>query len=54
MAHHIRRSLFFSSSREFMTNLVILVAGVNPQNITYPQFMSICNSTNGIKHLIDM
>lgn len=37
-----------------MMNLVILISGVNANNISFIDFMEICYTSNGIKHLIDL
>lgn len=54
MHSHICKRLFFSTSRQFMMNLVLIISGVDSSDIRYVDFMNICCSCGGITRLIDL
>ncbi|XP_059218746.1 amine oxidase [flavin-containing] isoform X2 [Stomoxys calcitrans] len=54
MLSHIEKRLFFSASRKYMTNLVLLISGIQAQSISYDDFMGICYTCGGLRNLIDL
>ncbi|XP_073822675.1 putative monoamine oxidase sheepish [Musca autumnalis] len=54
MHSHIRSRLFFSISRNFMFNLVLLICGGEASDITFNQFIHICQTSGGIGRLISL
>lgn len=54
MERHICYHLFFGQSRQFMFNVVELISGSAPCDITYDEFMSLCSGCGGLCVLINM
>lgn len=54
MKRHICYHLFFGQSRHFMFNVVELITGLPPCDITYDEFMAVCSSCGGLCVLINM
>lgn len=54
MHRHIHKRLFFTTSRKFMLNLVLMAAGTDAGEVSYGDFMAICYSCGGVKRLIDL
>lgn len=54
MDSHINKRLFFNCSRKYMRNLVLLISGVEAENIRVSAFLAICYTAGGIKRLIEL
>ncbi|XP_061396815.1 amine oxidase [flavin-containing] A, partial [Musca vetustissima] len=54
MHSHIGKHLFFSMSRKFMSNFVLLISGTEACDISFNEFINICRTSGGIGRLINL